>query len=167
VYLKSGRPRMTVREINNPYSDVRRVDVVCDWFDHNAGHSFARRFLTSSSAWRWVKNEPKRSFPSRTDQPSLVGSTRKIVVIACLATSERSYFLPPRRPVNGEIFFRASRFRPVRSTSIGVFKAMLAPFTPTRQPEEVGGAFLQRRVYRSGCRGSRRMVARKGRAMRS
>jgi uncharacterized protein YodC (DUF2158 family) len=49
VYLKSGGPRMTVREINNPYSDVRRVDVVCDWFDHNAGHhikAFAAGQLT-------------------------------------------------------------------------------------------------------------------------
>jgi hypothetical protein len=52
--------------------------------------SVARRFLTSSSAWRWVENEPKRSSPMRMDQPSLVGSTRKIVVIACLATNERS-----------------------------------------------------------------------------
>jgi hypothetical protein len=48
--------------------------------------SFARRFLTSSSAWRWVENEPKRSSPMRTDQPSLVGSTTKIVVIASVAT---------------------------------------------------------------------------------
>jgi hypothetical protein len=52
--------------------------------------SVARRFLTSSSAWRWVENKPKRSSPMRTDQPSLVGSTRKIVVIACLATIERT-----------------------------------------------------------------------------
>src|SRR4029077_7411227 len=35
-------------------------------------------------------NEPKRSSPMRTDQPSLVGSIRKIVVIACLATIGRS-----------------------------------------------------------------------------
>jgi len=44
----------------------------------------ARRFLTSSSAWRWVENEPKRSSPMRTYQPTVVGSTRKIVRIACL-----------------------------------------------------------------------------------
>jgi hypothetical protein len=52
--------------------------------------SFTRRFLTSPSAWRWVENEPKRASPMRTDPPSLVGSTTKIVVIACLATNERS-----------------------------------------------------------------------------
>jgi hypothetical protein len=52
--------------------------------------SVAWRFLTSSSAWRWVENEPKRSSPMRTHQPTLVGSTRKIVVIACLATNECS-----------------------------------------------------------------------------
>ena len=52
--------------------------------------SVARRFLTSLSAWRWVENEPKCSSPMRTDQPSLVGSTRKIVVIACLVANERS-----------------------------------------------------------------------------
>jgi len=61
--------------------------------------SIARRFLTSSSAWRWVENDPKRSSPMRMDQPPFVGSTRKIVVIACLATSERSTtprLVPPR-----------------------------------------------------------------------
>jgi hypothetical protein len=52
--------------------------------------SVARRFLTSLSAWRWVENEAKRSSPMRTDQPTLVGSTRKIVMIACMATNERS-----------------------------------------------------------------------------
>jgi hypothetical protein len=45
----------------------------------------ARRFLTSSSAWRWVENEPKRSTPMRTYQPTVVGSTRTIVVISCLS----------------------------------------------------------------------------------
>jgi hypothetical protein len=52
--------------------------------------SFARRFLTSLSALRWVANKPKPSSPMRTDQPSLVGSTRKTVVIACLVTNELS-----------------------------------------------------------------------------
>ena len=52
--------------------------------------SVARRFLTSLSAWRWVENEPTRSSPMRTDQPTLVGSTRKIVVIACMATNKCS-----------------------------------------------------------------------------
>jgi hypothetical protein len=52
--------------------------------------SIARRFLTSASAWRWVENKPRRSSPTPTDQPSLMRSTRKIVVIACLATNERS-----------------------------------------------------------------------------
>jgi hypothetical protein len=70
--------------------------------------SVARRFLTSSSAWRWVENEPKRSSPMRTHQPTLVGSTRKIVVIACLATNEcstnRRRSTPHRRSIFSEAF---------------------------------------------------------------
>jgi hypothetical protein len=52
--------------------------------------SLARRFLTSSSAWRWLENKPNRSSPTPTDQPPLMRSTMKIVVIACLATNQRS-----------------------------------------------------------------------------
>ena len=46
--------------------------------------SFARRFLTSLSAWRWVENKPSRSPPTLTDQPPLMRRTTKIVVIACV-----------------------------------------------------------------------------------
>jgi hypothetical protein len=73
--------------------------------------SVARRFLTSSSAWRWVENKPKRSSPMRTDQPSLVGSTRKIVVIACLATIERSSTIKSHRAL------RANSGRRTRSSA--------------------------------------------------
>jgi len=52
--------------------------------------SVTRRFLTSSSAWRRVENKPKCSPATITDLPSLVRSTRKIVVISYLATNERS-----------------------------------------------------------------------------
>ena len=52
--------------------------------------SFARRFLTSSSALRWVENESNRSPRTPTDQPLRIRSTTKIVVIACVATNERS-----------------------------------------------------------------------------
>jgi hypothetical protein len=52
--------------------------------------SFARRFLTSSNAFRWVENKPNRSSPTPTDQPPLMRWTTKVVVIACVATNEHS-----------------------------------------------------------------------------
>jgi len=49
--------------------------------------SVARRFLTSSSAWRWVENEPKRSSPMRTHQPTLVGSTSGLYYLKWVVAS--------------------------------------------------------------------------------
>src|SRR5690349_4854078 len=52
--------------------------------------SSARRFFTSSSAWRWLTNRGIRWVPARTDQPKLVGSTTKAVIVARLTTREVS-----------------------------------------------------------------------------
>ena len=52
--------------------------------------SSARRFFTSSSACRWVTNRPIRWDPVPTDQPYCVCSTTNVVVVARLATTQRS-----------------------------------------------------------------------------
>jgi hypothetical protein len=50
----------------------------------------ARRFLTSSSACRWLTNKPNRVAPSLTDQPYSVGSTEKMVIACALTTIQHS-----------------------------------------------------------------------------
>lgn len=118
------------REENEVLNIGQKVICVDDRRRKVGSYSYAHEALPKISAVYTIRAIVPRDYASGFDEDGLH--------LVEIANSPRLY-RTPSGPIMCELFFRASRFRPVRTTNIDVFRTMLEP-VPVREPAELADA---------------------------